>query len=115
MDFQIGEIYWLISDQEISHPHVIINNHSLNINNTLVVCSLTTNMNKINIPGNILLDLNEGDLDKKSIVEVSKETVINKSKLGKYIGRLSIERVNQIIQRIGFINRSFLDTDRIIK
>lgn len=101
---KIGDIYWIKTNEEISHPQVIIKIEG----KSLVVCGLTTNMKKISMPGNILLDPNEGNLEKQSIVEVSKELNIKSSDLDKYIGSLSSKRVEEILNGIGFIKRSFL-------
>jgi mRNA interferase MazF len=61
------------------------------------------------MPGNLILDIGEGNLQKLSIVEVSKQLTINRSQLKEYIGTLSKKRVEEIINGIGFINRSFLN------
>lgn len=99
----IGDIYWLKGEEEIPHPRVIIN---INENN-ITVCSLTTNQKKVDMPGNVILVPGEGNLDRPSIVEVSKVLTIDKSQLGEYIGTLSEERVKQILNGIGFLERSF--------
>ncbi|MDZ4671781.1 MAG: type II toxin-antitoxin system PemK/MazF family toxin [Phototrophicales bacterium] len=100
MVINIGDIYWLHteSEDEIPHPHVIIftdDQHTL-----FAMYALTTNMKKISIPGNILLDVDEGNLPKQSIVEVGKVSTADKSQLGEYIGSLSEKRVKQIVSGI---------------
>jgi len=100
MVINIGDIYWLHteSEDEIPHPHVIIftdDQHTL-----FVMYALTTNMKKISIPGNILLDVDEGNLPDQSIVEVGKVSTADKSQLGEYIGSLSEKRVKQIVSGI---------------
>lgn len=99
----IGDIYWITSNEEIAHPQVIIEVEG----DVLTVVSITTNMKKTEMPGNVLLDLSEGNLEKQSIVEVSKVLSINKSQLKEYIGSLSQNRVNEIKNGIGFIDRSY--------
>lgn len=99
----IGDIYWITSNEGISHPQVVIES----VGDKLTVVSITTNMKKIEMPGNVLLDLGEGELEKQSIVEVSKVLSINKSQLKEYIGSLSSNRVNEIKNGIGFIDRSY--------
>jgi mRNA interferase MazF len=106
MEIKLGDIFWL-NQEGVSHPHVIIKVSEPD--DTLVVCSLTTNMKKINMPGNVLLDMGEGNLEKQSIVEVSKEFTINRAQLKDYIGSLSQARVDEILNGIGFIERSFLN------
>lgn len=95
----VGEIYWLKSKSDISHPHVIIEE----IGDEVFLCALTTNMRKISILGNILLDIGEANLQKTSIVEIGKTTTVHKNQLGEYIGILSEKRMNQIISGIQFM------------
>ncbi len=102
---KLGHIYWLTTEGTIAHPHVIIQINDDNV----TVCSITTNMKKLNMPGNVLLDVGEGGLEKQSIVEVSKEFTVSNSELKEYIGSLSKKRVKEILNGIGFIYRSFLN------
>jgi mRNA interferase MazF len=53
------------------------------------------------------LDAGEGDLPKRSVVVASKVSAVAKSQLGEYIGRLSEERVEQILAGLRFLQRSF--------
>lgn len=101
---RIGDIYWLNSKDEINHPQVIIKIEG----DTLFVVALTTNMNKANMPGNVILEIGEANLEKQSIIEVYKSKRINTSELKTYIGTLSHKRIEEINKGIGFINRSFL-------
>lgn len=64
-------------------------------------------MSKLNFPGNILLDANEGNLEKQSIIEVSKQQNVSQTDLGEFIGKLSEERLKQIKTGREFINTSF--------
>jgi mRNA interferase MazF len=104
---KVGDIYWLTSKGEIAHPHVII--HIDNIDGLITLCSITTNMKKLDMPGNVVLNIGEGNLETQSIVEVSKEISLDPSQLDEYIGTLSLERINEIINGINFINKSFLN------
>jgi mRNA interferase MazF len=100
MTITIGDIYWLQteSDDQIPHPHVVL--FTDDQHNLLTMIALTTNMKKISIPGNVLLDVDEANLPKQSIVEVGKVLQVDKSQLGDYIGSLSEKRVKQIIRGI---------------
>jgi len=108
-----GDIYWVPTKEEngltpsYTHPHVVIQEDVLNQSriNTVVVCALTTNMKKAKLPGNILLELDEGNLPKQSIVVVSQVSTVEKSQIGEYIGRLSKERVKQILAGMQFIQK----------
>ena len=107
---KIGDIYWFVSKGEIAHPHVII---AVDVETeTLTLCGLTTNLKKKDFPGNVLLDKGEGGLDVVSIVEVSKTIAVKQGQLKSYIGSLNSNRVKQIQEGIGFINRSFLRTTK---
>lgn len=100
-----GELYWVElaepqgSAPGYSHPHVIIQNNVFNASRiqTTIVCTLTSNLKKAQVPGNVLLDPGEGHLPKQSVVMVSQVFTIDKGQLGEYIGALTPRRVNQIL------------------
>jgi mRNA interferase MazF len=105
---KLGDIYWLKSQDTISHPQVIIEIKNSNPQ-MVVVCALTTNTKKSNIPGNVQLDFGEANLAKPSIVEVSKQLEVSSDQLGEYVGTLSEQRVNEILAGIAFVEKSFLN------
>jgi len=109
MEIKVGDIYWLKSKGLISHPHVVIKINSEE--NKFTLCSITSNSNKLNLPGNVTLDLNEGNLSKLSIVEVSKTFEVNNTQLIEYIGCLNQNRVNEILQGIKYIDKYLLNTN----
>lgn len=97
-----GDLFWYTEESHegsIPHPYVIIQvpTSTANIKESVVICGLTTNMKKVSWPGNIPLDLHEGNLHKPSIVDVSKTLVVDPSQLGEFIGTLSQSRMEQII------------------
>lgn len=102
-----GEIYWL--EEQIRHPYVIIQENVLNHSRiqTTVVCALTSNLKRAALHGNVLLDIDEANLPKQSVVEISKVSTVNKTRLGDYIGSLSEQRVNQILAGMRFLQSSF--------
>ena len=110
---QPGDIHWLQPENpddvepRIPHPHVIIqvNAHAAD---TVIVCALTSNLRRVSLPGNVLLEAGEANLPRQSVVEVAKITTVETSRLGAYIGTLSEQRVAQILAGIRFIERSFL-------
>ncbi|MBL8166175.1 MAG: type II toxin-antitoxin system PemK/MazF family toxin [Anaerolineae bacterium] len=112
---QQGEIYWVQLDTldgldaGIPHPHLVIQDNVLNHSRipTVVVCGLTTNQNRANLPGSIVLEAGEANLPKRSIIEVSKVSSISKARLGEYIGTLSEQRVQQVLAAMRFLQRSF--------
>ena len=103
-----GDIYWIElseptgSEPGYSHPHVVIQNNLFNASriNTTIVCALTSNLKRCQVPGNVPLEQGEGNLPKPSVVVVSQVFTIDKRQLGKYIGALPLRRVNQILAGI---------------
>ena len=107
-----GDVYWLQPnsiESDIAHPYVVIQDDVFNHSriDTVVVCALTSNLKRINIPGNVLLDIGEADLPRQSLVEVSKVSSIDKSQLGEYIGTLTKKRIDQILDGMRFQQSSF--------
>jgi mRNA interferase MazF len=108
MVIRLGELYWVEleeptgSEPGYSHPHVVIQNNVFNASriHTTLVCALTTNLKRAQVPGNVLLEPGEGNLPKQSVIVVSKIFTIDKAQLGEYIGALSTRRVNQILAGI---------------
>ena len=106
-----GDIYWIeLSEPSGSapgyvHPHVVIQNNVFNLSrmNTVIVCALTSNLQRTEAPGNVLLDEGEADLPKQSVVVVSQIFTVDKSDLGEYIGKLSKRRVRQILDGIKIV------------
>ena len=74
---------------------------------TVVVCALTSNLHRANEPGNVLLEVGEGNLPKQSVVIVSQVSSVNKARLGERIGSLSNTRVEQILAGLRFQQVSF--------
>jgi mRNA interferase MazF len=99
-----GEIYWInLSESKGSepgyrHPHIVIQNNLFNTSriNTVVVCSLTSNLNRANAPGNVLLNKGEANLPRKSIVNISQIFTVNKMDLVEKIGQVSQNRMMEV-------------------
>lgn len=106
-----GELYWIASRAEAAyaHPHVVVQDDLFNRSRiaTVVVCALTSNLHRAHEPGNVLLDIGEGGLEKQSVVVVSQIDSVLRSSLGARIGALSAERVDQILDGLRFQQRSF--------
>ena len=108
MTIQQGDIFWVdlgtpkSSEPGYRHPHVVIQNNIFNKSriNTVVVCSVTSNLKRAVAPGNVLLKKGEGNLPKDSVVNVSQIITVNKSDLVEKIGSLSPARINQTIEGI---------------
>ena len=106
-----GDIYWVQLpggdgvEPGIPHPHVVIHMNA----DTVTLCALTSNIQRVNLPGNVLLEAGEADLPRRSVVEVSKTATIEKALLGAYIGSLSEQRFSQILAGIRFVQRSYFN------
>ena len=100
-----GEIYWVeLSEPKASepgyrHPHIVLQNNLFNASqiNTVVVCSLTTNLNRAKAPGNVLLNKGEANLPRKSVVNISQIFTVNKMDLVDKIGQVSKTRLAEIL------------------
>ena len=114
--FKQGDIFWIEADPSRGsipgspHPHVIVQDDVFNRSriSTVVVCALTSNLNRATEPGNVLLEPGEGKLQKQSVVIVSQVSSVYKTRLGEHIGTLSAERVQQILAGMRFLQASFL-------
>jgi mRNA interferase MazF len=110
-----GDIFWLGPDDSrtpsasYSHPHVVVQDDVFNHSRitSVVVCALTSNLHRAHEPGNVLLDVGEGDLPTQSVVVVSQVSAIDKLRLGQWIGSLSHARVEQILAGLRFQQASF--------
>lgn len=112
-----GDVYWVGPDDSrgpgpsYSHPHVVVQDNVFNHSRitTVVVCALTSNLHAASEPGNVLLEMGEGNLPKQSVVVVSQVTSIDKTRLGEWIGSLSAARVEQILAGLRFQQVSFFE------
>jgi mRNA interferase MazF len=103
-----GDIFWVELDEPTGsspgyrHPHVVIQNNVFNRSriNTVVVCALTSNLQRAAAPGNVLLEPGEADLSKQSVVVISQLFTVDKSQLSEHIGTLAKKRIHQILNGI---------------
>jgi mRNA interferase MazF len=97
-------MYWLDlgepagSGPGFRHPYVVVQSDLFNISRirTVVVCELTSNLQRAEAPGNVLLQKGEGGLDRASVVNISQVYTVDKSALIEKIGTLSQERIMEI-------------------
>lgn len=110
-----GDLFWIAFDDGlepgVAHPHVVVQDDVFNHSRvtSVIVCALTSNLARMNEPGNVLLDEGEGDLPKRSVVVVSQIDAVDKARLGARIGALSEARVEAILSGLRFQQRSFFD------
>ena len=103
-----GEIYWVNlgkpsgSEPGFRHPHIVIQNNVFNTSNisTVVVCALTSNINRAKAPGNVMLRKGEANLPKKSVINISQIYTVNKTDLTEKIGQVSLKRFNEVLEGI---------------
>lgn len=108
-----GDVYWVGPEDDrgpYAHPHVVVQDDVFNQSRitTVVVCALTSNLERAGEPGNVLLEPGEGSLPRQSVVVVSQIDAIDKARLGAYVGALSAARVDQILDGLRFQQRAFL-------
>lgn len=110
-----GDVFWIHTHDSSdlspnhAHPHVVVQDDVFNHSriSTVVVCALTSNLQRATEPGNVLLDAGEANLPKQSVIIVSQIASIEKRHLGERIGSLSDARVEQILQGLRFQQASF--------
>ena len=106
-----GDIYWIDLGQPIGsepgyiRPYVVIQNDVLNSSQirTVIVCALTTNLRRARAIGNVLLEVGEADLAEQSVVNVSQVFTVDKALLTDKIGKLSRQRVQQILAGLALV------------
>ena len=103
-----GDIFWVDlgepsgSEPAYRHPHLVIQNNVFNRSRigTVVICSLTSNPQRAESPGNVLLEKGEANLPKPSVVNITQIFTVNKQDLVEKIGTLSRTRITQVLQGI---------------
>jgi len=106
MEIKQGDIYWIEQEEPqgsepgYRRPFVVVQNNLFNQSriHTVVVCALTTNLQRAKAPGNVLLEPGEGGLSKASVVNVSQIFTVDKNALEEFCGAVSLRKLSQIIQ-----------------
>lgn len=104
-----GDLFWISTGPGPAHPHLVVQDDLFNRSRipTVVVCALTTNLHKAKEPGNVLLEPGEGGLARQSVVVVSQIDSVRREELGDHIGCLSPARVEEVLEGLAFVQRSF--------
>jgi len=100
-----GDIYWVDlgvprgSEPGFRNPYVVIQNDAVNVSRirTVIVCLITSNLQRAKAPGNVLLDKDEANLPVPSVINISQIYTIDKDMLDEKVGTLDKGRVRQII------------------
>lgn len=113
-DISRGDLFWLAPSGPASgpaHPHLVVQDDVFNRSriHTVVVCALTSNLKRESEPGNVLLDIGEGNLPVQSVLVVSQLESVEKTALGAFIGTLSERRVQQVLDGLRFQQASFFN------
>jgi mRNA interferase MazF len=106
-----GDIFWVDlgepsgSEPAYRHPHLVIQNNVFNKSriDTVIVCSLTSNLRRAESPGNVVLEKGEANLPKSSVVNVTQIFTVNKRDLVEKLGSLSHIRMAQVLEGIELI------------
>ncbi len=103
-----GDVFWVDLGEPSGagpgflHPHVVVQNDVFNRSrlDTVAVCTVTSNLKRARVPGNVLLEAGEANLPKPSVVVVSQLFTVDKEELVERIGTLSAERLRQVLEGI---------------
>ena len=104
MTIRQGDLFWLDlgepggSGPGFRHPYVVVQSDLFNVSKirTVVVCELTSNLQRAEAPGNVLLRKGEGNLERESVINISQVYTVDKSVLIEQIGALSQDRIAEI-------------------
>ena len=99
-----GEIWWADlgipfgSEPGFKRPVVIIQDDSFNRSRiqTVIVASITTNLNLAEAPGNVFLDKEESGLSKSGVLNISQISTLDKRRLTEKICVLSQSSMSEI-------------------
>jgi mRNA interferase MazF len=113
MEIRQGDIFWIDqgeprgSEPGYRRPFVVVQNNIFNLSRirTVVVCVLTTNLERAKAPGNVLLKSGEGGLSKASVVNTSQIFTVDKDSLEEYCGSLNPGRISEILAGIDLLLR----------
>jgi mRNA interferase MazF len=103
-----GDVFWVDlgkpsgSEPAYRHPHLVIQNNVFNRShiNTVVMCSLTSNLQRAESPGNVLLEKGEANLPKQSVINITQIFMLDKGDLTEKIGSLSRDRMTQVLEGV---------------
>ena len=99
-----GEIWWADlgipfgSKPGFKRPVVVIQDDSFNRSKiqTVIVTSITTNLNLADAPGNVFIEKEESGLSKNGVVNISQVSTIDKKRLTEKVCVLSQSSMSEI-------------------
>jgi mRNA interferase MazF len=99
-----GDVYWIDfgpaagSAPAERHPCVVVQSDLFNrsLIATTVVCLITSNLNRSQSPGNVILKKGDAGLPKASVVNVTQILSVDKAELVDQLGRLPAASIDAI-------------------
>ncbi len=106
-----GDVFWLDleaprgSEPGYRRPCLVVQNDLLNRSRlyTVVVCGITSNLKRAQVPGNVLLEQGEGGLPKPSVVNVTQIFTVDRDYFGEPVGTVSLDRLEAVLGGIRFV------------
>lgn len=106
-----GDVYWLDletprgSEPGYRRPCVVVQNDLLNRSrlHTVVVCAITSNLKRAEVPGNVPLEAGEAGLPKASVVNVTQVFTVDREYFSEPIGVVSRARLESVLAGIRFV------------
>lgn len=99
-----GDIYWVDLPEPIGaepgfrHPCVVVQNNAYNFTRlkTVVVCILTSNLRLADMPGNVLLPMNQTGLPRPSVANITQLLTVDRTILEEKVGTISRDSIQHI-------------------
>jgi mRNA interferase MazF len=99
-----GEIWWVDlgipfgSEPGFKRPVLIVQDDSFNESNinTIIVVSITSNLNLAEAPGNVLLSKKDSNLSKESVVNVSQIVTLDRERFLDKVGKLKSSKMADV-------------------
>ncbi len=106
-----GEIWWADlgipfgSEPGFKRPVIIIQDDAFNRSQiqTIIVASLTTNLDLADAPGNVYLEKENSGLSKDGVINISQISTIDKRRLTEKVCVLSLSIITEVIYGIKLI------------
>jgi mRNA interferase MazF len=106
-----GDIYWadlgesIGSSSDFRRPVLVIQNDLFNHSRigTVVVCAITSNLDRAKSPGNVRISKRESKLRVDSVINVSQIFTLSKIDLLEKISAISAKRVREILDGVALL------------
>ena len=108
---QQGDVYWGDFGKPqgralgYRRPYVVVQGNGYNRSriSTVIVCGVTSKVDKAAWPGNVRLKAGEANLNKESVVSVTQIQTVDREFLTQKIGTLQPARVEEILRGIKLV------------